>query len=161
MSFCDVQAIFNELYNHFQKNFKKQDSRKIKLRLVTSHNNKLPKIFSDSSKLKHALFNLIDNALKYTLNGTVEFGYEVKDNSLVEFFVKDTGIGINGKDINKIYKKFTQLVENNSHNNGLGIGLTISDKLIRLLGGKLTVKSTLGKGSLFHFTIPLLVEKPV
>lgn len=162
MSEFDVSVVMKELYIHFQKKLKYQDNQKIKLQLASLSSSKAMKIFSDSAKLKHALFNLIDNALKYTINGTVEFGCEVKNNRFVEFYVKDTGIGINGKDVSKIYRKFTQSPNNYTHtNNGLGIGLTISDKLIRLLGGKLTVRSTLGKGSLFHFNLPLLVKNPV
>lgn len=161
MTFCDIQNIMDELYNHFHKNINNHKKRNVKINLITKLNNQDNKVFTDSLKLKHALFNLIENAIKFTINGLVEFGYEVNDENDIEFFVKDTGIGINGKDINKIFKKFTQLEEDDTRkDSGLGIGLTISDRLIQLLGGKLIVKSTLGKGSSFYFTIPLLVEKP-
>ena len=159
MGLYDIKNITDELYSYFKKSLNGRNNN-IKIRLIRNSNNLVDNIFTDPSKLKLALFNLIENAVKFTINGTVEFGYNVIDDK-VDFFVEDTGIGINGKDINNIYKKFTQLENDGTRcQSGLGVGLTISDKLIRLLGGKLIVKSTLGKGSSFNFTIPLLVKQP-
>jgi len=111
-------------------------------------------ILSDETKLKQILTNLIGNAIKFTKQGYVNFGYKLKDNEL-EFFVEDTGIGIPHEMHDEIFKRFHQ-VENTTARQfgGSGLGLSISKAYVELMGGKIWLTSELNKGSTFYFTIP-------
>ena len=111
-------------------------------------------VLSDETKLNQVLNNLINNALKFTEAGEIEFGYSLKGN-LIEFFVKDTGIGIKEEYITVIFERFRQADMTYSKNNGgTGLGLAISKAYAELFGGKIWVESEYGKGSVFYFTIP-------
>jgi len=115
-------------------------------------------IYTDQVKLVQILNNLLANALKFTHIGKVEFGYNLMDNKL-EFYVKDTGIGIDSKYHTKIFERFTQANDSSKRlYGGTGLGLSISKAFVELLGGKIWVQSELEKGSSFYFTIPY---KPV
>lgn len=111
-------------------------------------------ILTDEIKLKQILTNLIGNAIKFTKQGYVNFGYHLKDNEL-EFFVEDTGIGIPFEMQEEIFKRFRQ-VENTTARQfgGSGLGLSISKAYVELMGGKIWLTSELNKGSAFYFTIP-------
>jgi len=96
----------------------------------------------------------VKNAIKFTNTGSIEFGYERKGKSL-EFFVKDTGLGIPEKQKEIIFERFRQGSESHSRNyEGAGLGLSISKAYVEMLGGKIWVESKIGKGSIFYFTIP-------
>jgi signal transduction histidine kinase len=110
---------------------------------------------TDSQRLRQVLSNLINNAFKYTDSGKVSFGFKQKETE-IEFFVKDTGIGVAPEDITEIFNRFKR-AENHTDlkTTGTGLGLSISKNLIELLGGKIWVESELSKGSEFRFTLPL------
>jgi PAS domain S-box-containing protein len=111
-------------------------------------------INTDNEKVYAILTNLVKNAIKFTYEGSIEFGYEKKGEYL-EFFVKDTGVGIPQKQHQIIFKRFRQGSE--SHNRGYegsGLGLSIAKSYIEMLGGEIWVESQEGKGSTFYFTIP-------
>jgi len=111
-------------------------------------------IKTDKEKVYGMLANLIKNAIKFTYEGSIEFGYEKKGEYL-EFFVKDTGIGIPQNQHKIIFERFRQGSE--SHNRGYegsGLGLSICKSYVEMLGGKIRVESEEGKGSTFYFTIP-------
>jgi PAS domain S-box-containing protein len=110
-------------------------------------------INTDKTKLNAVLTNLIKNAIKYTNEGKIEFGYNIKGNSL-EFFVQDTGIGIAADKINRIFDRFVQAdISTSRAYEGAGLGLSISKAYVELLNGNFWVESQLGKGSKFLFTI--------
>ena len=112
------------------------------------------KIISDETKFVQILTNLIGNALKFTKQGNVNFGYNLKNNEL-EFFVEDTGIGIPPDMHNEIFKRFRQVESTIARQfGGSGLGLSISKAYIELMGGKMWLTSELEKGSVFYFTIP-------
>jgi CheY-like chemotaxis protein len=103
--------------------------------------------------------NLIGNAIKFTEKGIVEFGYEIQK-EVVQFFISDTGIGLPNEKLNVIFERFRQAEESTTKEyGGTGLGLTISSKLIELLGGKIWVESVLHSGSTFYFTLPLHLAK--
>ncbi len=161
MEFFSLEKMMDSLYMEFYDLLKEQNRNNLKLLLKKDKSNKNIQLFSDPEKLKQAIQNLLDNALKFTVEGSVEFGYRMIDDR-IEFFITDTGKGIDDTKFKHIFNKFHRVEEGSVNSEkGLGIGLSIADKLIKLLGGKLTFKSTLGKGSSFQFKIPLLVEKPV
>jgi signal transduction histidine kinase len=113
---------------------------------------------TDREKLYAILTNLVKNAIKFTHAGSIEFGYEKKGNHL-EFYVKDTGIGIAENKLNNIFERFVQANETITRNyEGAGLGLAISKSYVELLGGKMWVESEVGKGSQFYFTIPYKTE---
>lgn len=110
-------------------------------------------IETDENKLVQILSNLIENAMKFTQEGAIEFGYFLSKNQL-KFYVKDSGVGIENEEQKKIFNRFTQGKLEQTHNHGVGLGLSIVKGLIKILGGKLWVDSTKGKGSIFYFKIP-------
>ncbi|NTW88072.1 MAG: hypothetical protein HGB26_02880 [Desulfobulbaceae bacterium] len=112
-------------------------------------------IEADEGKLKHILFNLLSNAVKFSpAGGSVDLSVE-KDGYVYEFTVADTGIGIRGEDIPKLFRAFTQLESvYTKEYEGSGLGLALTRKLVELHGGRIWVESTFGVGSSFHFTIP-------
>ncbi|MCX6309625.1 MAG: ATP-binding protein [Bacteroidia bacterium] len=100
------------------------------------------------------LTNLVKNAIKFTNVGSIEFGYEKKNNDFV-FFVKDTGIGIAKASQNVIFERFIQSdYKSNRVFQGAGLGLAITKEFIEMLGGIIWVESEEGVGSTFNFTIP-------
>jgi len=116
--------------------------------------NGLATINTDFAKLKQTLTILIENAFKFTQKGKIEFGYK-KSDGFIEFFVKDTGIGIDSKMHHKIFQNFRQVEETSTRDyGGLGLGLSISKAYVELLGGKIWIESEINKGATFYFTIP-------
>ncbi|PKP30171.1 MAG: hybrid sensor histidine kinase/response regulator, partial [Bacteroidetes bacterium HGW-Bacteroidetes-17] len=111
-------------------------------------------IITDATKLTQILTNLISNALKFTQHGYINYGYKVKDSQL-EFYVEDSGIGIQ-LDMQKIiFDRFRQVETTATRNfGGSGLGLSISKAYVEMLGGKMWLTSELDKGSVFYFTIP-------
>lgn len=118
-------------------------------------------ILSDEVKLKQIITNLITNAIKYTENGTVAFGYTVNEKeNILEFTVKDSGIGIDKKNVSIIFDRFRRIEDDFSVElSGLGLGLAICKAYIEMLGGSIKVESTVGVGSNFVFTIPLQYDE--
>lgn len=107
-------------------------------------------IYTDSKKIARIFTYLVSNALKFTDEGYIEFGYH-KTEFFLEFYVKDTGIGIDTDDQKTIFEKFGA---KSSPYAGIGLGLAISKGFVELLGGEIRVTSLKGKGSTFYFTIP-------
>jgi len=115
-------------------------------------------IFTDKTKLYKIVSNLLENALKFTNNGFIEFGYQLKGEE-IEIYVKDTGIGIELEKQEIIFERFSQAEKDLSKKvGGLGLGLSIVKENIELLGGEIRVESNVGVGSSFFVTIPY---KPV
>jgi len=123
-------------------------------------------ILTDETKLKQILTNLITNAIKFTKKGKVIVGYEIdKKNNNIEIWVQDTGLGIAEQNIKIIFDRFRRIEDDFSIKlSGLGLGLSITKAYVELLGGSIKVKSAIGVGSVFSFTIPLAYaqsEKPI
>ena len=112
-------------------------------------------IKTDREKLYAILTNLVKNAIKFTEKGSLDFGYLPKNNSL-EFYVKDTGIGIQKNRQKAIFERFIQAdIEDKNAYQGAGLGLSISTAYVKMLGGEIWVESEIGKGTCFFFTLPL------
>jgi PAS domain S-box-containing protein len=113
-------------------------------------------IYTDPDRLRQVFINLIGNSLKFTNCGFVEFGYNLKG-KILEFYVKDSGIGISDEKQKVIFDRFIQVDDSLTRKfGGSGLGLAISKGLVELLGGQLWVTSVLHKGSEFFFTIPYI-----
>ena len=115
----------------------------------------LPPLFTDHDKLKQVIINLLGNAIKFTEAGTITVATQRRDGH-VEIAVADSGIGIPEDKLELIFEEFRQVDSSATRKySGTGLGLSISRRLTRLLGGDITVKSTVGVGSTFTITIPL------
>lgn len=117
----------------------------------------------DAIKLRQVITNLVNNAIKYTNEGYVTFGYEVEekeDFDFLKFIIKDTGIGIDKKNYKTIFERFNR-VENDKaiEVGGLGLGLAISKAYIEIMGGTITIEPNSPNGSIFTIYIPLKFDK--
>lgn len=110
---------------------------------------------SDAGKIRQVLTNLVANAIKYTLEGSVKLGFDMQ-NGFVEFYVTDTGIGIPQNEQQKVFESFYRSEQAiSSEIEGTGLGLSIAKELVELMGGVIGVSSGPNKGSRFFFSIPL------
>ncbi len=119
----------------------------------------LPKVRTDLQKLNQILFQVLDNAVKFTLKGRIELDLSVEDGQLL-CLITDTGIGIAADDSTEVFEEFFQ-VDNSADSRfrGSGLGLTLAKALIELLGGALSLSSEIGQGTRFSFTLPVAVSK--
>jgi signal transduction histidine kinase len=155
----DLNKKMNILYNLFLNDLRQKEKKKVKLKLNLPENKLDYLVLLDDFRLTQVITNLVGNALKFTLEGTIEFGYEVLENKKIMFFVKDQGIGIPKDKQRVIFERFRQAQDSSTRRyGGTGLGLTISKSLVELMGGKIWVESEEGKGAQFYFTVTL---KPV
>ena len=145
----------NEQIEYLQTFFKPEAKQKgIQLYISKQLSSNEALIKTDREKLYAILTNLVKNAIKFTNEGSIEFGCEKKGENL-EFFVKDSGLGIPQSQKKIIFERFRQVNETISRSHeGSGLGLAISKAYVKKLGGKIWVESKEGKGSAFYFTIP-------
>jgi PAS domain S-box-containing protein len=143
-----VNHVLKDLYDFFEP-----ETKNVMLSYETGLSDDESRIETDSAKLAQILTNLIKNALKFTDSGSIEYGYAVKGDKL-EFFVKDTGIGIAPDQQDLIFERFRQADTTYTRGyEGAGLGLSISKAYVGMLGGQLWIESEIGKGSTFYFTI--------
>ncbi|UYW02272.1 response regulator [Flavobacterium agricola] len=150
----ELQNIVESLSIYAQKNNNKV--------IIVKDDFVVKSVETDKLKLNQILFNLLSNALKFTSNGTitVTVSQKIVSNNSVEltYEVKDTGSGISEKNLETIFEKFSQFHTKGSEYQGTGLGLPIVQQLIQVLGGSITVKSKVGVGTVFTFTIPCLAH---
>ena len=108
-------------------------------------------IYTDKNRFMQVITNFINNALKFTKQGTIALGYEQTAPHEIKFYVRDTGFGIPKEKIDSIFERFVKL---NTFVQGTGLGLSICKSLVSQMGGKIGVESTEGEGSCFWFTHP-------
>ena len=150
----ELGELFEELYED-QKN-ELEELGKYNINLSLSLEDKPLKTEADRNRLKQVMYNLLNNAMKFTHEGTIEFGYKNDRKKEVTFFVSDTGIGIPTQRQGEIFERFRQLDDSsNREYEGTGLGLTISRNLIELMNGTMWVDSEEGRGTTFYFTLPL------
>lgn len=143
----DVNRVMRELEGIFRLRLEEADSP-VKIHFEP----RLPVCFihTEKNRLSQVISNFLSNALKYTSQGSITLGYELRDNGMY-FFVSDTGTGIPADKKDKVFERFTKL---DAKRQGTGLGLSISQTIIKKLGGTIGVTSELGKGSTFWFTLP-------
>jgi CheY-like chemotaxis protein/anti-sigma regulatory factor (Ser/Thr protein kinase) len=137
------------------------------LKLLFEHRSPLPQyIETDVRKLRQILVNLLGNAIKYTHEGGVTLRTAFKEGmnttavarpgsmARLEFEIEDTGIGIAPEDMQRIFEPFVQVNPGRTARDGTGLGLTLSRMFVELLGGEITIRSQVGRGSIFAFDIP-------
>jgi PAS domain S-box-containing protein len=152
---CNVNKIARDLFYSFKETNLKEG---LEFRLKLPADSDLYTLKTDPFRLRQILSNLIGNALKFTEQGFIEFGYILKKADIkqtIEFYIKDTGIGIPKDKQNIIFERFRQVDDSRTRRfGGTGLGLAISKKLVDLLGGSLWVDSEMGKGSTFYLSLP-------
>jgi signal transduction histidine kinase/CheY-like chemotaxis protein len=111
---------------------------------------------TDEAKLRQILINLLGNAIKFTSTGSVTLRVSTTNQTL-KFEVEDTGIGISPEELHQLFAPFYQTIAGRKSQTGTGLGLTISKKYVELLGGNLSVTSTVDRGTVFQFEIPIKV----
>jgi signal transduction histidine kinase len=149
---CNIFDLFSEVHSYFsiQKHLCEKEivfllSVPVELRELT--------IQCDAYRLTQVLSNLVSNAFKFCSQGVIELGYLLTGNE-IEIFVRDSGIGgLEGKE-ELIYKNFAKLDDSEDSKDGLGLGLSLSKKLVDLMKGRMWFNSITGKGTTFYFTIP-------
>lgn len=161
---CELNKLLYETYNFFYSNSFELSKKEINFRLSTSLPDSESVILTDDFRLKQVLNNLLSNALKFTQNGTIEFGYTIDESKTkILFFVKDSGRGIPEDKLDIIFERFRQVDDTTTRQyGGTGLGLAISKSLVELMGGEIWVESEFEKGSIFHFSVPFIPidEKP-
>jgi len=143
---CELLNIIYDVYEKYKS------TTNIKLLIDDNLTNVI--IYSDCFRIKQILDNIINNAIKFTNKGHVKIGYSIEIKNII-FWVEDTGIGIPNNKFDYIFEKFTQIDEGYSKKYpGGGLGLSITKKLVNIMGGEIWLKSTINKGTTFYFSIP-------
>ncbi|MDE5420637.1 ATP-binding protein [Ancylomarina sp. DW003] len=147
----NLNALLKQLHKGFKE---KLTDKNIEFTYHSSLPDRDSHIVTDGLKLKQILWNLIMNAIKFTPEGFVRFGYEIKEKD-IEFYVQDSGIGIPENMWEDIFKPFHQVDSSTQREfDGIGLGLSICAGYVKKLGGKIWFKSQLSKGTSLYFTIP-------
>lgn len=156
VSDVNLNLLFQDIHQEFKPEF---DKKSIDLNFLTDLTDEQSVVLTDKQKLNQILTNLIKNSLKFTEKGQVEFGFSHIDSRL-QFFVKDTGIGISEQQQQFIFQSFRQGYSGLSKKyEGAGLGLTISKAYVEILEGKIWVDSILKKGTTIFFDIPYRTNK--
>ena len=159
-----INAIMEELYSAFFHTIRGDAPGEKKVSFKMKKGRKSPDftLVTDDYRLRQILNNLIGNAIKFTAEGHITFGYRVRGNRHIEFYVSDSGVGIPEAKLEEIFDRFGQVEQKTrGPNSGTGLGLSISRNLVVLMGGEMWVESKENKGSTFYFTLPLVSEKAV
>lgn len=148
LEFIDSEVDLNALLSDIEQSSRLKASEGVQVSFVE----KAPHcvVMTDKNRLSQVVTNFINNAIKFTPEGNIFFGYRRKDNNLY-FYVSDTGCGIESEKKDMVFNRFVKL---NSFAQGTGLGLAICQMIIKKLGGEIGVESEYGKGSTFWFTLP-------
>ncbi|WKL44669.1 ATP-binding protein [Flavobacterium sp. ZE23DGlu08] len=157
----DIEKCITELYDSIKVTIPKD--KEIQFYILENPEKLQGDILTDETKLKQIIVNLITNALKFTDRGFVAFGYSInKEKEVLEFKIEDSGMGISESYLKVIFDRFRRIEGDGSVElSGLGLGLSITKAYVEMLGGEIKVKSTIGQGSVFSFSIPLKFDRTI
>lgn len=157
-AFCNINQLLRDLFNQFYPMM--PDNRDLQLKMSVAIQAEEVGFDTDPVLLRQTLHLLIENAIKFTNEGVISFGYKNKGSSTVEFFVEDSGPGIPKDEIENIFLRFYVIEKDrNSQKAGAGIGLSVAQHFVALLGGTLNLETEINKGSRFWFELPLTNPK--
>ncbi|MCB0805151.1 MAG: PAS domain S-box protein [Bacteroidales bacterium] len=153
-----LDHILKELYDSYKEFLKtKPEKSNITLRFKTPPEGNTV-VYTDIDRFKQIFRNLLNNAIKFTESGLIEYGYRLVSKNkirVIEFYIRDTGIGIHSDKLDIIFESFRQANDSDTKlYGGTGLGLAITRKMVEILGGEIWVKSVKGQGSTFYFTLP-------
>jgi len=157
-----INVILDEIYSSFFHRIRGDapGQKKVDFNLKKGEESLDFTIVTDDFRLSQIFNNLIGNALKFTKEGHITFGYNIRKNRYIEFFVSDSGIGIPHNLMDLIFDRFGQVNQTGDYQpSGTGLGLPISKSLVKLMGGEMWVKSAVGEGTSFFFTLPLVIDE--
>jgi len=159
-STCQVNQILDEIKNYYTNELENNKQKEIEIMVKKQNMDESFAIITDPLRFRQIMNNLVGNAIKFTDKGYVEFGYKIIDDNIIQFYIKDTGIGLPPDKLNLIFERFRQAEESSTKEyGGTGLGLTISRRLAEMLGGTIWVESVLHEGSTFFFNLPLKLSK--
>jgi two-component system sensor histidine kinase/response regulator len=149
---CKLCELMNEIHSYFSFH-KHLINKDVAFLLTLPDEMKGTMILCDSYRLKQVIGNMLLNAFKFTRKGVVEFGFRIVREE-VEFFISDTGIGgLEGKE-DIVFNSFSKIDNSDTSPGGLGIGMSLASKLVKIMNGKVWFDSAVAKGTTFYFTIP-------
>ncbi len=150
---CSLNIILDDLHAQYSKENSTDDE--IEFTLTKSLSDEEAYVITEDRKLRQVISNLLSNAFKFTSSGYIDFGYHLVDENFLEFFVKDTGIGIPKEKQEIIFERFRQVEETFTRKyGGTGLGLAISKGFVELMGGQIRMETMEDKGTTFYFTVP-------
>lgn len=153
-SYSNIHQLLRDLYNQFFPLL--PDNRELTFKMVTAIHHDEVGFETDPNLLKESLQKLIDNAIRFTDEGAISYGYTYKNAATVEFFVEDSGPGIPDDEKENIFSRFYVIEKDRlAQKSGSGIGLSVAQHFVALLGGELKLDSRPGQGSRFWFELPL------
>jgi len=153
----NLNMLIQQIYHYFNIDKHKLGKDHIAILLNKGIRNDEFIIITDQYRLTQVLSSLLSNALKFTNKGIIEFGYFIREDNKLQFFVKDSGKGVLADKASSIFNKFEKQDEDYASNeSGVGLGLTLAKGIIQLLGGDIWVENNVFNGSTFNFTIDYL-----
>jgi CheY-like chemotaxis protein len=151
----NLNEVMDEVFLFFREGTKFKD-RPVNLKVNKALSFEDAYVEADKGRFTQILYNLVYNAYKFTAEGSIQFGYELKSKNLLLFYVKDTGIGIPENARKVVFERFRQADDSTTRiYGGTGLGLTISKGLVSAMGGNIWFDSEVGKGTNFFFELPL------
>lgn len=162
---CKVNRLLEDIHVVFKQIKQKQEKDNVVLKTSLPVPDPEFTILTDPQRLRQIMTNLIENALKFTETGEIEFGYRIREDlgigKSIDFFIQDSGIGIPEEMHKVIFERFRQVDDSHTRKyGGTGLGLTICKNLTHLMGGELTLQSQVGKGTRFTITLPMWTISP-
>ncbi len=150
----NIDSVLQELYPEIESIQEKEKKQHLEIKYHSPADSDEITFFTNKSKFNKILILLLKNAIKFTHEGYIEYGFKPEQDEIV-FYVKDTGIGISEDERDIVFEKFRQIDDSHTRKyGGVGLGLTLVKKLIELLDGRIWFDSELGKGSVFYFSLP-------
>ncbi|HOT13925.1 MAG TPA: PAS domain S-box protein [Bacteroidales bacterium] len=154
-SHLKLNDLLDSLHLQFIKEKKDKGKEHVGLFLKKGLLDEASHIISDKIRIGQILSNLLGNAIKFTEKGSIEFGYTINNNKWIEFYIRDTGIGIPAEKGKLIFERFRQIDETTARTyGGTGLGLSISKGIVDLMKGKIWFEYEIGVGTVFYFTVP-------
>ncbi|MBN1598841.1 MAG: PAS domain-containing protein [Bacteroidales bacterium] len=155
----NINRLLDQLFVFYEKQLITASKDSVTLLVEKGLRDEEAEVLTDENRTRQVLSYFLDNAVKYTSEGFIKFGYARSDTK-IEFFIQDSGIGIEKDKLEIIFERFRQGDEGHTRKyGGTGLGLPIAKGLVNLLGGSITVESESGVGSTFRFTVPYITEQ--
>ncbi len=152
---CNINSVARDIFLFYKKDKLLLEKDNLELKIELPLIDEYAKIFTDESRLSQILMNIADNAVKFTNQGEIVIGYRQADKKTIEFYIKDTGIGIPKDQYHLVFERFRQVDGSTTRKyGGTGLGLSISEGLAKLLGGSIRFESEPGVGTTFYVTLP-------